>query len=396
MKTTKEIAKTLRRYLLEDIMPFWDERCIDKENGGYQISFDREGNPTDRDKYIWFQARQTYIYARLHNKIDSSRGWREKAAWGYRYLTEQAYVGDGRFNYHLDVSGNVKSGTISVFADCFAIEGISEYLLTGGCADKAGMALLNTCYDALERNILDPEFKDIYENTWSETYIWHDLYLTALSAAVTASETLGDRTNLLMDYCLNKILNWFAKDEYKLVFEAVTRDNEVCLEDAYGRFINPGHTLESMWFCINAGRRRNNSDVINRAAKIMKWAAKIGIDREYGGVFSYLDATGKEPEAIDWYKETNSLWDDKVWWANSESLCAFAVGYKTTTDPYYLKVFQNLYTFCMAHFADKEYGEWYERLHRDGSVKVSDKGTPWKCAYHLVRALIMIILEFDE
>ncbi len=39
--------------------------------------------------------------------------------------------------------------------------------------------------------------------------------------------------------------------------------------------------------------------------------------------------------------------------------------------------------------------EWYERLHRNGAVKVSEKGTPWKCAYHLGRALIMIVNLFE-
>jgi N-acylglucosamine 2-epimerase len=62
----------------------------------------------------------------------------------------------------------------------------------------------------------------------------------------------------------------------------------------------------------------------------------------------------------------------------------------------YLEMFENQYNFCMKYFYDPKYGEWYERLYRDGSVKVADKGTRWKCAYHLVRSLVQIIAAFER
>ena len=54
------------------------------------------------------------------------------------------------------------------------------------------------------------------------------------------------------------------------------------------------------------------------------------------------------------------------------------------------------HAYCKERFFDPEYGEWYERLHRDGSVKVPDKGTEWKCAFHLVRALIVVCDAFQS
>lgn len=397
MDKIQEYEIYYRNHLLNDIMPFWDKRCIDKKYGGYQINFNRTGEITDTDKYVWFQGRQTYIYGYLYNQIEKREVWLENAKWGYDYLKAKAYNGEGRFNYQLDLHGNIKVGTTSVFADCFALQGISEYLRAIKCKDAEGMNWLNVCYDMLERNIMDPTFKDIYENTWSEKFIWHDLYLTALSAADTISDVLGEkRTKKLIDYCLDKILNWFARDEYKLVFEAVTCGNEVSLEETHGSFINPGHALESMWFCMHIGHKRRDQYVVNRASQMAKWIIDIGVDKECGGIFSYLDATGKEPVAIDWFKETNSLWDDKVWWAHSESLCCFAMGYIYTGENIYLSEFGKLHAFCKDNFFDKEYGEWYERLHRNGAVKIDEKGTMWKCSYHLVRALINIINIFED
>ena len=50
----------------------------------------------------------------------------------------------------------------------------------------------------------------------------------------------------------------------------------------------------------------------------------------------------------------------------------------------------NLHKWRWNHFYDKEHGEWYPELYRDGTVKLADKGTLWKAAYHLPRALLKL------
>ncbi len=39
-------------------------------------------------------------------------------------------------------------------------------------------------------------------------------------------------------------------------------------------------------------------------------------------------------------------------------------------------------------FLTRNMASGFERLNADGSVKVDAKGTEWKCAFHLVRALV--------
>jgi N-acylglucosamine 2-epimerase len=150
-----------------------------------------------------------------------------------------------------------------------------------------------------------------------------------------------------------------------------------------------------MWFCLDIGRTHGSEAVVKRALQGVDWAYRVGWDSVYGGIFAYLDASGKTPEPMDWHKATNTAWDDKIWWVNCESLCCFASAYAASLDIKYLTMFEMQYDFCMEHFADQKFGEWYERLYRDGSVKVGDKGTPWKCAYHLVRSLVQIITAFS-
>ena len=387
----KTYAKILREHLLFDIMPFWENRCLDRLHGGYLTCFDREGRLTDDSKYTWFQGRQLYVYSRLFNKIERRPAWLEHAHHGYDFLIKHAYAGKGRWHFSLDRAGNPLVLTTSIYSDYHMAQGLAEYMLATDMKDEEGMRILRETYDALEKNTVDPWFKDIYENTWSPVFIWNDMYLTALNAACIATPVLGNKyTERLIDECASKIMNWFARDEYRLVFEAVTRDNKILMEGE-GRFINPGHSLESAWFLLEAGDIRDNRQMRERGLQIVDWTYEAGLDKTNGGIYSYLDAEGGEPQPLDWHRETNSLWDDKVWWVNSEALCAFAKAFSISAEQKHFKMFENQWNFCKEKFYDPEFGEWYERLHPDGSVKVPDKGTPWKCAFHLARSLIMAI-----
>ncbi|MGI6226939.1 MAG: AGE family epimerase/isomerase [Peptococcales bacterium] len=384
-------ADYCKNHILNDIMPFWDKRCIDKEYGGYFTCFDREGNLTDDKKYIWFQARQLYVYSLLYNRIEQRAEWLDMAKHGLKFLLEKAYAGKGRWNYRLTREGKVLVGTTSIYADFHAIQGLAEYLHAVNNDDEECLRVLNESYDTLEVNMFDPYFKDIYENTWDERYIWHDMYMTCLSAVVPCIPVLGPhRTEKLLNECLEKICNWFARDEEQVVFEAVTRDNKVDMSTPLSRFVNPGHMMESAWFMLYICESLNYSKIKERALQISDWAYQIGHDFEMGGMFSYADASRIEPVAVDWFKETNSLWDDKVWWTNAEALCGFALSYEKSGEKRYYERFVDQIEYCRNHFYDEQYGEWYERLWRDGSIKNPAKGTEWKCAFHLVRALVFV------
>jgi N-acylglucosamine 2-epimerase len=393
---TKKYISEIKRHILKDIMPFWDSRCLDREFGGYITCFDRFGNITDTHKYIWFQGRQLYTYSLLYNRIEKRNTWLEFAKAGYDFLIRHAYAGNGRWNFELTREGRVITGTNSIYSDYHVAQGLAEYLLTTGCKDERGMEILEDTFSAIERNTMDPDFKDIYENTWHPSLIWHDMHLTALNTAFITGQTLGcDRVRPFEDYCLEKILHWFLRDDEKLIFEAVTCENKLENSPA-GNFINPGHSFESMWYCLETGRLHEDPAVIQRAMQGVDWTYRVGWDKDFGGVYSYLNATGRTPQPFDWHKATNTAWDDKIWWVNCESLCCFAVSYAASLDEKYLAMFEKQYDFCMKHFYDQEYGEWYERLYRDGSVKVADKGTPWKCAFHLVRSLVQTITAFER
>jgi N-acylglucosamine 2-epimerase len=386
------LSEFYRRHLLREVMPFWESRTRDSECGGYLTCFDRAGNLTDTDKYTWFQGRQLYMFSALHRNVEPRPHWLDLARHGRDFLVRHAYAGNGRWNYHLDRAGAVRQGTISIFTDHFVLQGLGEFALASG--EDADRGLIGETYDAIERNTRDLDFKDIFHGTWSPRYRRHGVYMMGVNTASLVAPVLGPvRTRPLVDHCLEQILHVFAKDDRRLLFESVARDGSV-VDEPEGRVINPGHTLESTWFCLEEGLRRHDRGIVDRAVQIADWAYERGHDRDCGGIFSFLDASGQEPLQTDWHRETRMFWHDKAWWVHAEALYGRALAAVETGSEERFAQFLELHDWCQRHFYDPEYGEWYAELWRDGRPKNDHKGTMWKAAYHLPRALMKLMLLF--
>lgn len=46
-----------------------------------------------------------------------------------------------------------------------------------------------------------------------------------------------------------------------------------------------------------------------------------------------------------------------------------------------------VHDWSFGHFPDREHGEWFGWLHRDGSLSSRAKGSMWKGPFHLPRCL---------
>lgn len=389
-----ELGRFYRRHLLEDVMPFWEERTRDADCGGYLTCFDRAGNVTDTDKYMWFQGRQLYMFPALYRHVEKRREWLDLAAWGREFILKHGYAGGGRWNYQLDRQGRVKKGTVSIYTDHFVLGGLCEYALATGSRDD--LPLIRATWAAIERATRDPDFKDIYHGVWSPQYQRHSVFMMAVITGMLAGQVLGEeRTRPLVDFAIQRIQRVFARDDRRLLFESVGRDGEL-IDEPEGRVINPGHALESMWFCMETGLRRGDRGIVDRAVEIADWSWRAGWDAEHGGIVSFLDASGQEPKQMDWHKATNVFWHDKVWWVHSEALYTSALAAIAHDDAEWFRRFLTLHEWCQKHFYDAEFGEWYPELWRDGRPKLTDKGTCWKAAYHLPRALMKVTLLFES
>ena len=69
MFTQENLKQTLLRYetcLTDDVIPFWQNHCEDKQYGGYFTSLDRDGSVYDTIKYMWMQWRIVYMFSEFY------------------------------------------------------------------------------------------------------------------------------------------------------------------------------------------------------------------------------------------------------------------------------------------------------------------------------------------
>lgn len=390
----KELAIYYRKHLLEDIVPFWEERMLDPEYGGYYNCFDREGRLYNDVKCGWFVGRNMYTLSALYNNIGKRPGWLEAAGIGHKFLIEKAMAKSGRLNYLMARDGSVINGETSIFTDHFAVKGLFEYIEASG--SKEDIPLAKSMFEALIRNVSD---RTVLANECHDgRFRKHAVNFMTLIVAIEGKKLFGDEMKPIIDARLRDSLYTFADDSEKAPLEYVSTEGKPLYQDG-GRIIDPGHTMESLWFSMKEGVGRGDRSIIERAGEIVDWVIDRAWDEEYGGFYQNVDvfdATPQKPFLSTRYIDIDVAWSDKIWWVQAEALYTLALSAILTGNERHFKYFLKLHRYCKDYFSDPQYGEWYSMLRRDGSVLSDRKGFELKGFYHVPRCVMQLVLLFDK
>jgi N-acylglucosamine 2-epimerase len=151
------------------------------------------------------------------------------------------------------------------------------------------------------------------------------------------------------------------------------------LDSPEGRLVNPGHAIEVAWFLMHEARQRGDQALLAQAIDILEWSLQWGWDEVHGGLLYFVDLEGRPPEQLEW--------DMKLWWPHTEALYATLLAYQLTGAERWATWHERIRAWAFERFSDPEHGEWFGYLHRDGSVSLPAKGSMWKGAFHLPRAM---------
>jgi N-acylglucosamine 2-epimerase len=190
-----------------------------------------------------------------------------------------------------------------------------------------------------------------------------------------------------IDEQIREIFQYFVKPEKRALLETVGADGEL-LDSPQGRCVNPGHALESAWFLLEKGKHRGDRALIERTLPIIDWSLELGWDREHGGILYFVDVEGKPPEQLEW--------DMKLSWVHNEALYACLLAHHLCGEKRYQEWFERILAWTLSHFPDREQGEWFGYLHRDGSVSLPFKGNNWKGPYHEHRQFLFTHLLLEQ
>lgn len=102
-----------------------------------------------------------------------------------------------------------------------------------------------------------------------------------------------------IDTCIHEVMDVFYRPELGLIVEHLGTDGQ--LVDCFdGRLLNPGHAIEAMWFIMDLGKRLGRQDLIDKAVQIALNEAEYGWDKQYGGIFYFMDRLGRPCQQLEW------------------------------------------------------------------------------------------------
>ena len=386
----KKLANRYKTELLDSVLPFWLNKSIDKEYGGYFSCLDRDGSVYDTDKFIWLQGREVWLFSMLCNKLGKKQEWLDAAIQGAEFLKKYGHNGDYDFYFSLTREGKPLVEPYNIFSNTFACMAFAQLAKATGSEE----------YAEISRRI----FKRILERRgnpkgkWSKavpgTRPMKDFALPMIicNMALEVEEIINDPQLLekTIDECLHEVLDVFYQPDLGCMLENVSSLDNSRLDCFEGREINPGHNLEALWFMMNLGIRRNDKALVNKCVEISLSVIEMGWDKEYGGIFYFLDSKGAPQQKLEW--------DQKLWWVHIESAIAMIKGYQLTGNKKCLEWFEKLDEYMWSRFKDPLHPEWFGYLNRRGEMLLPLKGGKWKGCFHVPRGLFEIwqILEKCE
>lgn len=379
-------AATYRDTLLNNVIPFWSRHSIDWEQGGYYTCLDRQGKVYDTDKFVWLQNRQLWTYSMFYNRLEPKPEWLDIARQGAEFLAQHGRDETGNWYFALDRNGQPLIQPYNIFSDCFAAMAFSQYALA--TQDGTAKEIALQAYNNVLRRQQNPKgtYNKVYPGTRSLKSLAVPMILANLSLEM--DWLLPDnQLESVLDRTVSEVMGDFLDRETGLMYEHVTPDG-THLDCFDGRLINPGHGIEAMWFVMDIAQRRQDRALIDQAVDVVLKILEFGWDREYGGIFYFLDVQGHPPQQLEW--------DRKLWWVHLETLVALLMGFRLTQRPECWQWLQQVHDYTWKHFTDDEHGEWYGYLNRQGAVSLSLKGGKWKGCFHVPRALYLCWQQLNQ
>jgi N-acylglucosamine 2-epimerase len=376
-----DLLAIYRAELLERVVPFWLEHAIDWQYGGLLTCISDEGQILSRDKYMWSQLRAIWTFSALYNKIEPRQEWLDVARHIFEFVKKYGRDDQGRWVFAVNKNGEILEGATSIYADGFAIYGLTELARAVGEQDVIDLA--SETYENVQSRLADPGSYQTAPFVIPDNGKAHAISMIFSLVFNELGHYLGDETMIEAGlFHATEVMDAFRRPDRELLYEFVHLDNSL-IDTPQGRSIVPGHAIESMWFMIHIFQRAGNERRIRQAIDTIKWHVQFGWDDEYGGLVHARDAEGGPP----WWRFAEA----KLWWPHTETLYALLLAYQISRELWCLDWFERIHNYAFSHYPVPEFGEWTQKLDRHGNKLADTVALPVKDPFHLPRALIYCI-----
>ena len=388
---TGALKEEFRSELLTNILPYWMNRMVDDEYGGFHGRRDGYDHlELKADKGIILNTRILWTFSHAAYMLKDSI-YKRVADRAYQYITR--YFIDSKFRgvyWMVNFEGSPLVTKKQVYAQAFATYAFAEYFKASGKKESLEHAI--DLFHLTETYSFDQNENGYLEAFDREWILLEDLRLSDKDA--NEKKTMNTHLHILEAYTsLYRVWKdaFLGKQLRNLIL--IFRDKIISNTKHFNLFfdehwnvksheISYGHDIEGSWLLFEAAEALEDENLISEIKKIclamVEATLQQGFDED-GGLMNEANDKG----LID---------GDKHWWPQAEALVGLVNAWQLSANDKYLEAAIRTWRFIQTKLIDKEYGEWYWRVDRSGVInRDEDKSGPWKCPYHNGRAMLELM-----
>ena len=385
--------KEMQDVLTGNILPFWINNMVDRENGGFYGRIDGHGNlHPDAEKGGILNARILWTFSAAYRVLGKPE-YLEMATRAKDYILAHFYDKEfGGTYWSLDCHGNPKDTKKQFYAIGFMIYGLSEYVRATD--DKQALDYAIRLFECIEEHSLDVLYNGYIEACTREWGEIADMRLSELDANYPKSqnthlhiiEPYANLYRVWKDERLEKALRNIIGIFTDKILNPETNHLDLFFEKDWtrgaGHLESYGHDIECSWLMHEAALVLGDADILKKVEEIVPLVAKAS---EKG-----LNPDGSMIHEAN--LDTGHADNDLHWWVQAEAVVGFYNIYQHFGDESALDKSLRCWQYISDKLIDYEAGEGYWSRRPDGSLNQDDdKAGFWKCPYHNGRMCLEII-----
>lgn len=391
------LREELTFHLQEKILPFWINRMVDHEHGGFYGWANNNGEITkDASKGAVMNTRILWTFSAAYNMFHDQK-YLDIADRSFQYMVDQ-FLDEkhGGIYWILDYQGKPLESKKQIYAQAFAIYSFSEYFRA--TVNKTSLEFAKEIFHLIEKHSFDPDHNGYFEAFSRYWEILEDLRLS--NKDINEKKTLNTHLHILEayarlltvmhdDFLMERLVNLI--DLFINRFISPVNAHLIMFFD---EFWNPksnkfsyGHDIETSWLLTEAAEATGSKLLIEEcrlySVKMAETILKNG-RADDGSIFNEIN-------------EDSLLDDDRHWWPQAEGMVGFLNAYQHTGDEKFVEAVLKLWEFIKKYLIHPDLGEWYFRVNNKYEPAPDEEfAGPWKGPYHNGRMCMELIRRIDK